>query len=436
MGPGVLLAWGLIALGAVDNGQVGEDWPAWRGPRGDGSSLEKNLPLKWSPTDNIHWKTKIPGIGHSSPVIHGNRIFVTTCLIKEQERVLLCLDRRDGKILWQRTVFTAPLEAKHQLNSFASATPATDGKHVWVTFARVRDRRPSEDYPRKPREANYVPRDKISEMIVACYTAAGALVWQKSPGQFYSRHGFCTSPILYKDMLILNGDQDAEAYLVALDQRTGEERWRTDRPNRVRSYCAPIIVDAAGKKQLVLSGSLCVTSYDPDTGKLHWIIDGPTEQYVASLVYTQGVLFLTAGYPDFHNMAIRPDGSGDVTHTHVAWHESKLPARKASYVPSPIAYDKWFYVVSDLGWLSAFEAKTGKRLFTEQLGRHHSASPVLAEGRLYFPDDDGITWVLKAGPTFEIVARNELGDKCFTSPAISRGQIFVRTVNSLWCIGK
>jgi outer membrane protein assembly factor BamB len=436
MGPGVLLAWGLIALGTVDVGQVHEDWPGWRGPRGDGSSLEKNLPIKWSATDNVHWKTRIPGIGHSSPVIHGDRIFLTTCLIKEQQRVLLCLDRRDGKILWQRTVFNAPLEAKHPLNSFASGTPATDGEHVWVTFVRVRERRPGEDYPRKPREAGYLSRDKVSEMVVACYTAAGDLVWMKSPGQFYSRHGFCTSPILYKDMLILNGDQDAEAYLVALDQHTGEERWRTDRPNRVRSYCAPIIVDAAGKKQLVLSGSLCVTSYDPDTGKLHWTIDGPTEQYVASLVYTQGLLFATAGYPDFHNMAIRPDGSGDVTHTHVAWHESKVPARKASYVPSPIAYDKWFYVVSDVGWLSAFEAKTGKRLFTEQLGRHHSASPVLADGRLYFADDDGITWVLKAGPTLEVLARNELGDKCFTSPAVSRGQVFVRTLNYLWCIGK
>src|SRR5262249_11952790 len=163
-----------------------------------------NLPLKWSADDNIHWKTKIPGVGHSSPVIHGDRVYLTTCLLKEQERVLLCLDRHDGKILWRRVVLTAPLEKKHPLNSFASATPAAEAKSVGVSSVRVRDRQPSDDYPRQPREANYVPRQHVSEMIVACYTAAGDPVWRKSPGQFYSRHGFCTSPILYKDMLILN----------------------------------------------------------------------------------------------------------------------------------------------------------------------------------------------------------------------------------------
>src|SRR5262249_29768436 len=162
------------------------------------------------------------------------------------------------------------------------------------------------------------------------------------------------------------------------------------------------IVEAAGKRQLVLSGSLCVASYDPDTGKQHWIIDGPTEQFVASLVFGDGVFFLTAGFPDYHNMGILPDGSGNVTKTHVLWHEAKVPARKASYVPSPIAHDKHFFVVSDAGYLSCFEARTGKRLWLEQLGRHHSASPVSAGGHLYFSDDDGITYVLKAGPKFEV----------------------------------
>jgi hypothetical protein len=272
-------------------------------------------------------------------------------------------------------------------------------------------------------------------MVVACYDYDGKLVWEKSPGEFHSRHGFCSSPILYKDMVIVNGDQDALAYIVALDKHTGAERWRTDRPNRTRSYCAPIIVEAAGKTQLVLSGSKCVASYDPDSGKQHWLIDGPTEQYVASLVYNAGVFFLTAGYPEYHNMGILPDGSGNVTKTHVLWHENNVAARKASYVPSPIAYDKYFYVVSDLGWLNCFEAKTGNRLWLELLGRHHSASPVLAEGHLYFADDDGITYVLKAGPKFAVIARNELKDECYASPAISRGQIFIRTLHYVYCIG-
>jgi outer membrane protein assembly factor BamB len=388
-----------------------EEWPAWRGPRGDGSSAERNLPIRWSATENVRWKTAIDGIGHSSPVVFGDRIFLTTCLLKEQQRRLLCLDRRSGAILWQKVVVTAPLERKHSLNSFASSTPATDGKHVWVTFL------------------------SNPELITACYDVEGNLAWKKSPGKFFSRHGFCSSPILYKDMVIVNGDQDAEAYIVALDKTTGEERWRADRPNRTRSYCAPLLVEAAGKTQLVLSGSKCVASYDPDTGKQHWLIDGPTEQYVASLVYGEGLFFLTAGFPDFHNMAIRPDGSGNITKTHIVWHEKNTIPKKASYVPSPIAFDKYFYVVSDVGWLSCFEARTGKRLWLKQLGRHHSASPVLADGRLYFTDDDGITYVLKAGPTFEIVSRNALDDECYASPAISRGQIFIRTKHFLYCLG-
>jgi outer membrane protein assembly factor BamB len=305
----------------------------------------------------------------------------------------------------------APLERKHKLNSFASATPATDGKYVWVTFLQFPD------------------------IVVACYDYNGRKVWQKSPGKLLSAHGFCSSPILYKDTIILNGDQDAVAWLVALDKNTGGQRWRTDRPNRIRSYCAPLIVDAAGKKQLVLSGCKCVASYNPDTGKQHWIIDGPTEQFVASLVYTDDVFFLTAGFPDYHNMGIRPDGSGNVTQTHVLWHEKKTPARNASYVPSPIAHGHYFYVISDLGYLSCFEARTGKRQYMKLLGNHHSASPVSANGLLYVPSDEGITYVVKAGPKFELLASNDLGESIYASPAISQGQIFLRTLGQLWCIG-
>jgi outer membrane protein assembly factor BamB len=394
-----------------------EDWPGWRGPRGDGSSLEINVPVTWSKTDNVAWKTFLPGIGHSSPTVSGDRVFVTSCLFSNQrrqpgkDRVLFCLDRRSGSILWHRVVVTAPLEKKHKLNSFASATPATDGKYVWVTFF---------DHP---------------NLVVACYDYAGNKIWQKTPGEFHSAHGFCSSPILYKDTIIINGDQDALAYIVALDKRTGTERWRTDRPNRIRSYCAPLIVDAAGKKQLVLSGCKCVASYDPDTGKQHWIIDGPTEQFVASLVYTDDVFFLTAGFPDYHNMGIRPDGSGNVTKTHILWHEKRTPARNASYVPSPIALGHYFYVISDLGYLSCFEAKTGKRQYMELLGNHHSASPVSSNGFLYLPSDEGVTYVVKAGPKFELVASNDLGNDIYASPAISQGQIFLRTLGYLYCIG-
>jgi len=413
-----------------------EDWPCWRGPRLDGSSAETNLPLKWTATQNLAWKTPIPGVGHSSPVVCGDRVFLTTCLLKEQERVLLCLDRRDGRVLWQRTVLESPLEPKHGLNSYASSTPATDGQHVWVSFVRLRPKTSEDGPPSKPNGKSRVPPDLVPEMVVTCFTADGDKVWERVPGRFYSTHGYCSSVIPYKDTIIVNGDQDAEAYLVALDKATGAERWRVDRPNRTRSYCAPLILQAAGKTQMVLTGSMCVTSYDPDTGKLLWIIDGPTEQYVASPVYAEGLIFITAGFPTYHNMAIRPDGAGNVSKTHVAWHENKVTPREAAYVPSPVAAGSQFYVITDKGFLNAFDAKSGKRLYKEQLGVHHSGSPVVAGGYLYLTDDEGITYVIKASRELEVVSRNPLGERCFSSPAVAQGQLFIRTEGHLVCIGK
>jgi outer membrane protein assembly factor BamB len=196
-----------------------------------------------------------------------------------------------------------------------------------------------------------------------------------------------------------------------------------------------LIIDHKGQKQLVLSGSKCVASYDPDTGKQLWLIDGPTEQFVASLVYLDGLLFMTAGFPEYHVMAIDPSGSGNVTKTHVLWHH-KGSGRDMSYVPSPIASGKWFFLVSDSGNASCYDARTGERLWLEPLGKHHSASPISVGDLLYFPDDDGATFVIKAGPKFEVVARNELKEECYASPAVSHGQIFIRTLNSLWCIGQ
>jgi len=312
-----------------------EDWPQWRGPRLDGSSTATGVPRSWSATENVAWKTPIPGIGHSSPIVVGDRVFVTTCLVAEKSaekpRLLLCLDRGSGKVLWQREICTSPLENKHGLNSYASSTPASDGKHVYVTFLRSR---PMTDADAKVdpgiRDGIAAWKTMVPEIVVAAYDMDGNKKWQKTPGRFYSRHGFCSSPILHKNLVIINADQDATAYIVALGRLTGEEAWRVDRPNRTRSYCVPLIAQAGGKTQLVLTGSLGVDSYDPDTGEPIWHIDGPTEQYVASPVYGDGLFFLTTGYPEFHNMGIRPDGQGDVTATHVAWHEKNVPARKAS----------------------------------------------------------------------------------------------------------
>ena len=384
-----------------------EEWPSWRGPRGDGTSTEAGVPIRWSAGENIAWKAPIPGKGHSSPIVWGDRVFVTTCLESEKKRVLLAVDRRDGKVLWNRVVLAAPLERKNELNSYASSTPATDGRLVYVSFL------------------------ESPKIQMVAYDMEGKEVWRRSPGDFNAAHGFCSSLTLFKDMVILNGDQDAKAFIVALDKATGEERWRVDRPNRTRSYCPPLVTEAGGRTQMVLAGSKCVASYDPGTGKQFWIVDGPTEQFVASMVYTDGLFCMTGGYPSLHILGIRPDGDGNVTGTHVAWHERKNP----SYVPSPIAAGKWFYVISDSGMLSCIEARTGRYAWQQQVARHVSSSPVSAAGNLYFLDDDGLTMVVKAGPTFEVVSKNALGEPCRTSPAISRGRIFVRAVGNLYCIG-
>jgi outer membrane protein assembly factor BamB len=395
---------------------LAEDWPGWRGPRGDGTSTEKKLPLEFGPEKNVRWKIDVPGSGYSSPIVVGSRIFLTSCDEKAQTRLLLCLDRDTGKELWKREVVKAPLEKKHSLNSFASGTPACDGQYVYVAFLA---------------EGN---------MVAVCYSIQGEELWRKVPGKLLSRHGFCTSPVLHKDLVILNGDQDAQAYVVALDRKTGEEKWRADRPNRTRSYCTPILIPdptRAGATQLVLSGSKCVTGYDADSGELRWILDGPTEQYVASLVYHQGILFLTTGFPEYHLMGIKPTGKGKINGTeHVAWHipHKENGARGASYVPSPLAHEGHFYVVSDQGFLGCIEAATGKRLWLKKLGRRHSASPILVQGHMLIPDDDGKVWVVKASPTFEVVRTIDMKDTIYASPATADGMLFLRTTKQLYCL--
>jgi len=400
--------WIAAALLAFQAMSRAEEWPMWRGPRGDGTSFETNVPVRWSGTENIAWKASVPGVGHSSPIVWGERVFVTTYVAEGDKRMLFCYDRRSGKKLWEHVVLQAPPEKKHGLNSYASSTPATDGQRVWVSFLEAPNVR------------------------LVCYDMNGRELWRRSPGTFNSRHGFCSSVLLHKNLVILNCDQDAQAYIVAYDKLTAKERWRIDRPNRTRSYCAPTIFQAAGKTQMVLSGSKCVTSYDPDTGRQHWIVDGPTEQFVASMVFTDNVFFMTGGFPELHLLGIAPEGTGNVTDSHVIWHHRN----EASYVPSPIAAANHFFVVTDGGYAICLEAKTGNRMWREKLGRHHSASPVAAAGNLYFLDDDGGMFVIKASPRFELASRNLLGEDCRASPAISRGQMFLRSTTNLFCIGR
>ncbi|AMV27270.1 outer membrane biogenesis protein BamB [Gemmata sp. SH-PL17] len=409
MHPRLLAALGLLLVPSFVSA---EDWPGWRGPRADGTVKDQGFPLTWDAKENVKWKLELPGTGHSSPVVSRGKVFVAGCVEADKTRVLYCVDRATGKLLWTRTAAVSSLEFKHSENSWASSTPATDGERVYITFF---------DKP---------------HLRVYCYDFDGKLLWERTPGEFHSVHGFCSPPVLYKDLVIVNGDQDApkdkNAYIVALDKRTGEEKWRADRPNKLRSYCPPVVVEAADKPQLVLTGSKCVTSYSPDTGKQNWIIDGPTEQFVSSMVLHDGVLLLTAGFPQHWVMAIKPDGTGNVTKTHILWSKKG----EGGYVPSPVAHDGKLFLVDDAGVASCWDVKTGKQLWKERLsGKKHHASAIAADGRIYLTSSEGTTFVLKASEEFELLAKNPLGEGVFASPAFSDGDIFIRGTKHLWCIG-
>lgn len=402
-----------------------ENWPGWRGPSGDGVSAGKGIPTKWSSTENIAWRIAVPGEGHSSPIVWGDKVFLTSSLTEKNKRILLCIDRLSGQTVWQRDVVQSPPETIHRLNSRASGTPATDGKQVYVTFMRAEGDKVIA--PNVGSERLITP----GKIIVAAYDLDGNEKWKTNVGDFVSAHGFNTCPVLFEDSVILNGDHDGDAYLVALDRQSGRERWRTRRENKTRSYVTPIIREIDGITQMILSGSLCVASYDPRNGKRHWIVDGPTEQFVASMVYDGKYVFATGGYPERHILAIRPGGKGNVTDTHIAWRTT----RGAAYVPSPIISGRYLLMVADSGIASCFEARTGKRHWMERLPGGHSPSPVSADGLVYFVSDRGVTTVIRPSETFAVIAKNELGEPVSASPAISQGQIFLRTHQHLYCIG-
>ena len=405
-----------------------ENWPGWRGPRGDGTSLDTNPPVHWDGRsgENILWKTKVPGTGHGSPIVWDNRVFLLSCLLESQERVLLCLDRGTGKQLWRRTVFRAPLETKHALNSFASSTPVTDGKLIYLTFLEV--------------DGSTVPARNVSrvrpvtpgQIVVAAYDMDGQQKWLVRPGGFVSVHGFCSCPVLWQDTLIVNGDHDGKSYLVALDKRSGATIWKRSRRHETRSYVTPLIREINGRHQMVLSGSRCIVSINPADGSLHWEIDGPTEQFVASMVYDGKLFFMAAGFPDYHVMGIRPDGTGDVTHTHVAWHQTNARC----YVPSPVVTNNYLLVPDDRGTANCFAANSGKRLWKARLGNHFSASLITAGGLIYFLADDGVTKLVRPSDELEIVAQNALGEFCYASPALSNGRLLIRGERHLFCIGE
>ena len=397
-----LLAGSLIVV-------LGEPWPCWRGPRGDGTCLEQNVPTNWDPT-NALWKTELPGTGHASPIVWGDHVFTVTARSATQERVLLCLDRASGKMLWQQTVVEGPLEKLHKENSHASGTPATDGDRVFVTF-RVGD-----------------------EIVVAAHDfASGKQLWLVRPGTHLGEWGFSNEPVLFQDKVIVDGDGKGDSFLVALNRADGSTVWRLKRTGKGISYSAPLLRNLAGRSQLIQCGDRRVASLDPETGEQIWTVDGPSQEFVATPTYSEkaGLVFVSSSWPKTILMAIRPGGRGNVTQTHVAWRDTK----GAPYVPSLIVAGDLLLSVNNTGVAFGYEAATGNVLWQEKLGRTH-ASPVLVGGLVYFINDDGVVNVIKPGDQFDRVAQSQLGEACYASPAISDGQVFLRGFKHLFCIGR
>ena len=385
-----------------------ENWPCWRGPRGDGISIEKDVPTNWDPTGAL-WKIELPGKGHASPIVWGDRVFTATGITATKERILLCLDCNTGEVIWQQTVVKGPLQKINKENSYASGTPATDGKRVYIAF-RVGD-----------------------DIVVAAHDfASGKQLWLVRPGTHKGEWGFSNEPVLYKDKVIVDGDSKGDSFLIALSRADGKTLWRKNRANKGISYSAPLIREMAGRTQMIQCGDRCVASFDPDTGQQLWTVDGPSEEFVATPTFSEetGLVYISSSWPKRVLLAIRPDGRENVTETHIAWSDTK----GAPYVPSMIVADDFLLSVNTGGTVFCYEAVTGKVFWQQKLGRHH-ASPVLVDGQVFLINDDGQINVIKPGSEFERIATYELGESCYASPAISDGRVYMRGFKHLFCIG-
>jgi outer membrane protein assembly factor BamB len=386
------------------------DWPWWRGPRLDGTSREMSPPTKWGPGQNIIWQTPLSGRGHSSPVVVGQRVFLTTAEEPDQKQWIMAYDRGTGRKLWQTLAYEGGFVACQTKNTHASATPACDGERLYNIF---------------------VNRDAVQVMAT---DLEGNTIWRKSAGGYVSEHGYGASPLLYRELVIVGGDSMEKCYIAALDRKTGALVWRTDRKESGRnaSYGSPVLVEAAGRVQLIFTGFSQVTSYDPATGRVIWTCDGPAA-VTGCTATSDGVrVFATGGFPEKSMFAVRADGMGNVTRNRIEWQTN----RGIAYVPSPLHHAGLLYVLSDAGIMSCLDGASGTKHWQERLEGEFTSSPVLAGGLMYAVNEAGKASVFKAGKKFELVAANALAEPCYATPTICGGRIFLRTIRTLYCIGE
>ncbi|HMG32292.1 MAG TPA: PQQ-binding-like beta-propeller repeat protein [Blastocatellia bacterium] len=407
----------VVALAAVS--VVADNWPQWRGPFLNGTSAEKNLPVRWSAEENVTWKLGMPSWTGATPIIWGDRIFLNVA--DGGNLFLWCVDRNKGELLWKKLLGGGNTKMRKQ--NMSSPSPVTDGNTVWVMTGTG---------------------------VFKAFDFSGKEIWgrdiQKDYGRFGLNWGYASSPLLFDDSLfvqVLHGMKTADpSYVLRIDKKSGKTLWRVERPTKAirespDSYTTPALLKYGTNVEVVITGGDCVTGHDPTTGKELWRANGlnpennPNYRIVASPVVSDGVVYASSRVRPV--LAIKAGGRGDVTQSHRLWSFDRGPD-----VPTPVTDGKYFYIVDDRGIVWCLDAKSGATIWGPQRVKPgtYSSSPVLADGKLYITNEDGLTTVLKAGPSFEVLAENSLNDYTLSSPAISDGQIFMRTAQYLYCIGK
>jgi outer membrane protein assembly factor BamB len=437
----------VVALWCLGAGSArAENWPQWRGPRGNGVSAERGLPHSWSDDENVGWKSTLGGLSVSTPVVWGDRVFVTSQKgrgvlregrnhptlgrggelpeelslgdivggVEDSEVVFLveAFASEDGRRLWSHeTRADAPgqMPEVHRKHNLASPSPVTDGETVYAWFG--------------------------TGQLVAL-DLDGSLRWQKHLGREYGPFdipwGHSSSPTLYQDLVLLLCDHTPSSYLLALDKRTGEERWKADRGEGLRSYSTPTVVPGPDGDELLVNSSERLEGYDPKTGARKWFFVESNQFPIPVPSFHDGVIYTTRGYRSGPYMAIRPGGRGDIAGTdHMIWH---VPTG-APYVSSLVQYEGVVYMASDSGVLQAADARTGERLWQERTGGVFSAAPVAGDGKIYFLSETGETVVLAAGRTPEVLARNALSARFLASPVVSGGRLYLRSDGEVLSIG-
>jgi outer membrane protein assembly factor BamB len=404
---------------AVAGAASAEDWPRFRGPTGQGVSRETGLPLDWTETENVAWKTPVPGEGWSSPIVMGDAVFVTAATDDGKSFHLMRIARSDGSVVWNTEVLRQETRNRSGQNSYATSTPVTDGQHVYVVAA---------------------------DGQMAAVTMDGRVAWVNRDFPYYSQHGMAASPALCGDLVIVPFDPSSEgddkrvgwqipwdqSFVLALEKATGKVRWKASRGMSRIGHCTPIVLSEGGKDLLISPAGDVVQAFDPVEGRRLWTAANKGEAVVPSPVVGGGMVFQTSGFGAPAVRAVRMGGSGDVTATHIAWEQ----ATRVPMISSMIYADSYLYAVTEKGSAVCMKAATGEIVWDERLRGAFSASPVWAEGRLYVLSEKGETFVLQAGPEFKVLATNPLGEKSCASPAVSGGQLFIRTAGHVVAVGR